>query len=110
MFAIIPGVARLLWTQKQDIGPSPRSNFGLAYDSVRKLTYLFGGSVDSTDTWSWDGRSWTEHHSAPPVVAAFGVTAPLASREGRLVLVGGSLGRGAYRDAWEWNGSAWRRS
>jgi hypothetical protein len=28
MFAIIPGVARLLWTQKQDIGPSPRSNSG----------------------------------------------------------------------------------
>ena len=60
MFAIIPGVARLLWTQKQDIGPSARSNFGLAYDSVRKLTYLFGGSVDSTDTWSWDGRYWTQ--------------------------------------------------
>jgi hypothetical protein len=59
MFAIIPGVARLLWTQKQDIGPSPRSNVGLAYDSVRKLAYLFGGSVDSTDTWSWDGRYWT---------------------------------------------------
>ena len=41
-------------------GSSSRSNFGLAYDSVRKLTYLFGGSVDSTDTWSWDSRYWTQ--------------------------------------------------
>ncbi|HEV7467858.1 MAG TPA: hypothetical protein VGP96_16290 [Candidatus Dormibacteraeota bacterium] len=88
----------------------------LAYDPGTNRTLLVESEFLDVDgrpaggTWSWDGRSWTEHHSAPPVVAAFGVTAPLASREGRLVLVGGSLGRGAYRDAWEWDGSAWRRS
>ena len=41
-------------------GSSSRSNFGLGYDSVRKLTYLFEGSVDSADTWSWDGRCWRQ--------------------------------------------------
>ncbi|MEA2671945.1 MAG: hypothetical protein QOG45_2165 [Chloroflexota bacterium] len=88
----------------------------LAYDPGTNRTLLVESEFLDVDgrpaggTWSWDGRSWTEHHSAPPVVAAFGITAPLATREGRLVLVGGSLGRGAYRDAWAWDGSAWRRS
>ena len=43
-------LARLLWTRRQDIGPSARSSFALAHDSVRKLTYLFGGGTASQDT------------------------------------------------------------
>jgi hypothetical protein len=88
----------------------------MAYDPGTNRTllveteFLDVGGRPAGGTWSWDGRSWTEHHTAPPVVAAFGVTAPLAALEGRLVLLGGSLGGGAYREAWGWDGSAWRRS
>jgi hypothetical protein len=88
----------------------------MAYDPGTNRTLLVESEFLDVEgrpaggTWTWDGRSWTEHHSAPPVVAAFGVTTPLAALEGRLVLVGGSLGRGAYREAWGWDGSAWRRS
>ncbi len=88
----------------------------MAYDPGTRRTLLVESEFLDVEgrpaggTWTWDGRSWSEHHSTPPVVAAFGVTTPLVARERRLVLVGGSLGRGAYREAWGWDGSAWRRS
>ena len=107
MFAIIPGVARLLWTQKQDIGPSPRSNFGLAYDSVRKLTHLFGGSVDSTDTWSWDGRYWTQVSRFGPTRRT-GHSMTFDTARSYTVLFGGEPVAGqALRDTWVFDGAEW---
>jgi len=47
--------------------PFPRSLSATAYDPLTGQTVMFGGlSNDGTlpDTWSWDGMSWTEHHSA----------------------------------------------
>ena len=32
------------WTERQDIGPGPRSGHGMAFDSVRATAVLFGGS------------------------------------------------------------------
>ena len=32
------------WTQKQDIGPSPRALFSMAYNSSSKKVILFGGA------------------------------------------------------------------
>jgi len=34
---------RLLWTQKEDIGPVPRAGASLAYDAARKCCVLVGG-------------------------------------------------------------------
>ena len=60
-------------------------------------------------TWTWDGATWTEHHSVPAVVSAFGVAEPVIAAERPLVLLGGSQDAGAYRDAWTWDGVTWRR-
>jgi hypothetical protein len=35
--------ARMLWSQRQDIGPSPRVGHAITYDSIRERTTLFGG-------------------------------------------------------------------
>jgi hypothetical protein len=86
----------------------------LAYDPATRATLLVEAEFEGADghpaggTWSWDGVTWTEHHAAPPVVGAVDVTDPVATTEGRLVLVGGPLGPDAYREAWAWDGSAWR--
>ena len=43
--------------------PSVRTAGGMAYDTTRKRTVLFGGcdSVNFYDeTWEWDGKSWTQ--------------------------------------------------
>jgi len=42
------------------------------------------------------------------VVSAFGVTQPVAAADGGLVVLGGAAGAG-YRQAWAWDGTAWRR-
>jgi hypothetical protein len=42
------------WTQRQDIGPAPRAGHGMAYDSARQRTVLFGGMAANGslgDTW-----------------------------------------------------------
>jgi|tagenome__1003787_1003787.scaffolds.fasta_scaffold20910823_1 N-acetylneuraminic acid mutarotase len=81
--------------------------FGLAYDPVRKLTYLFGGSSDSADTWAWDGQFWVQ-------VAPFGP----AKRVGHsmtfdtarkcAVLFGGTGPAGqALQDTWLFDGAEW---
>jgi hypothetical protein len=44
-----------LWSQRQDMGPSPRYLHGLAYDRHRERSVLFGGVNDKGenlgDTW-----------------------------------------------------------
>ena len=60
-------MARYLWTQKEDIGPSARFGHAMTYDSVRSRTVLFGGTLftgdqggDINDTWEWNGEFWTQ--------------------------------------------------
>src|SRR5215472_5233976 len=60
-------MSRFLWTQKEDIGPSARSDHAMTYDSVRSRTILFRGNspmgnviVQGNDTWEWDGEFWTQ--------------------------------------------------
>jgi hypothetical protein len=107
-------LARFLWTQKQDIGPSPRSYSALAYDSVRDVTYLFGGeniSPRSTDpyadTWAWDGRFWTQ-------VARFGPSArsrhtmTFDTARGNSVAFGGNSALPeTLGDTWVFDGNDW---
>jgi len=41
-------MSHLLWTQKQDVGPSARTSSAMAFDSTKNRTLLFGGTVGST--------------------------------------------------------------
>jgi hypothetical protein len=88
----------------------------LAYDPTTRRTLLVEVEFQGVDgaqaggTWAWDGETWAEHHSVPAVVAAFGVTEPVVAAGRPLTLLGGPQDSGAYRDAWAWDGGAWRRS
>src|SRR6185436_14544713 len=99
-------MARFLWTQKQDIGPSARSQFALAYDPVRELTYLIGGNGSATsDTWAWDGRYWTQVSRLGPQKRAGHAMAFDAARR-NIVLFGGETSPGqAARDTWAFDGA-----
>src|ERR1043165_4376506 len=59
-------------------GPGARYGAGMAYDSARHVTVLFGGGVSgfSNQTWEWNGVSWTQ---AQPLVS------PPATGEGSLL-------------------------
>jgi hypothetical protein len=100
---------RWLWTQKQDVGPSPRMRPEMVYDAARKRVVLFGGSNllgNLNDTWEWDGRAWAEvADTGPSGRTSFGMVYDDARQ--RIVLFGGSSGSGSLGDTWEWDGEDW---
>ncbi|MDQ1446296.1 MAG: hypothetical protein QOI20_2760 [Acidimicrobiaceae bacterium] len=87
--------------------PDPRSAAALAFDSVRGTAVLFGGMPGDTgaglsDTWTFDGSSWTKRapaHTPPggPATAAFD-----AVRANVVALVGNG-------ETWTWNGNDWAK-
>jgi hypothetical protein len=110
-------MGRLLWTQKQDIGPSARQSFDMTYDAGRRRTILFGGASGGPrgDTWEWDGEDWVQTADIGPSPRVGHAVAYDAQR-GRLVLFGGSLLSGGAEmnnpqafvsDTWEWDGEDW---
>lgn len=48
--------------------PAPRSGFGLAFDEARGVTVMFGGlfSGEVSDTWEYDGTTWTQRSTGGP--------------------------------------------
>lgn len=97
-------MTRFLWSQREDIGPSPRYVAAVCYDSDRRQVLLYGGegtgSIACHDTWAWDGNTWVQlADTGPPLASGGRCMAYFASRQ-RAVLVAGS-------DTWEWDGTLW---
>jgi len=103
-------MTKVLWVQKQDIGPRPRAGHAMAFDVARQRVTLFGGdSLAGTllgDTWVWDGESWTQVQDIGPSARAFHAAAYDSARA-RVVLFGGRTGAGLVADTWEWDGDDW---
>ena len=104
-------MAKVLWTQKQDIGPRARIGHAMTYDVTRRRVVLFGGDSLSNalfgDTWEWDGDSWTQVQDIGPSARAFHALAFDAARR-RTVLFGGRNQDGLLLgDTWEWDGENW---
>src|SRR5918998_1290718 len=104
---------RWLWTQKEDIGPSPREGHRMAYDAARQRVVLFGGrgkAGSTNDTWGWDGGAWTQVADTGPGPRFDCGLAYDDSRQ-RVVLFGGlEFGPGVttfFSDTWEWDGTEW---
>lgn len=103
-------MARYLWTQREDIGPSPRVGHAMTYDSTRSQAILFGGDALAgaflNDTWEWNGQYWTQ-------IADIG---PKPRRDHAIcfdtvrnvvLLFGGASGQAPFGDTWSWNGQDW---
>jgi hypothetical protein len=103
-------MAKVLWTQKQDIGPRARIGHAMTYDVTRRRVVLFGGDSLSNalfgDTWEWDGDSWTQVEDIGPSARVFHAMAFDATRS-RTVLFGGRDQGGLLGDTWEWVGENW---
>ena len=103
-------MAQLLWTQKQDVGPSARSDVAMVFDAVRGRVLLFGGAGSTpmlfNDTWEWDGENWTQYEDIGPAPRSRHGMAYDSKRQ-RTVLFGGSAGNANLNDTWEWDGDNW---
>jgi uncharacterized protein (TIGR03437 family) len=100
------------WTQSQPAqSPTPRSNTGMAYDSVHGQTVVFGGEgvggVRLGDTWLWDGSNWTQFQQIGPPAREYHAMA-FDSQHGQAVMFGGEGVNGdLLNDTWLWDGTSW---
>jgi hypothetical protein len=101
-------MARLLWQQRQDIGPAARAYAGMAYEASSTRTLLFGGWTDTGepffgDTWAWDGEEWVQLTDTGPSARVTNLAYDSARN---VVVLFGGLG-GDSLDTWEWDGEGW---
>ena len=105
------------WSQQEVSGPPARGDASMAYDAARGVTVLFGGSGHCggssycSDTWTWDGRQWSQQEVSGPPARAYASMAYDAAR-GVTVLFGGIgcsvyCGDSTFSDTWTWDGSQW---
>ncbi len=105
----------LIWSTLSPPVNPPALAFACAvYDSDSKTVVLFGGvkpdGALSSDTWVWNGSTWTDYPGsevqAPPAreMAAMAFDAKLH----QLILFGGKgAGGQLLGDTWAWNGASW---
>jgi len=84
---------------------------GMAYDSKRHRTILFGGEDEKShfyaDTWAWDGKQWTRLATKGPEARIQFVMGYDPVRD-RVVLFGGvSSPPRLLGDLWEFDGTTW---
>ena len=91
------------------MSPPIRVSHALAYDPVRNVTVLFGGTgtVDLSDVWELGASGWTQ---AVPTG-----TGPVARQQhamafdrGEVLVIGGQSAALDRKDVWSWNGTRWR--
>jgi len=111
------------WTlQHPAVSPPPLQDASMAYDAAHGVVVLFGGQSVAPgaspsvldETWTWDGSTWQQQHPvASPSARVFASMADDVPR-GRVILFGGSSGRGqsfdgGLQDTWTWDGATWTR-
>jgi hypothetical protein len=95
-------------------GLGARNSAGMVYDSLRRQTILFGGGSGanpiSSDTWVFDGTSWSQLQTAGgPPAPRFGPGMAYDPVAARVVLMGGVGGSPLVPlgDSWELSGIQW---
>lgn len=93
-------------------GPAARELGGVAYDAARDVLVLYGGRTNNgtrclSDTWEWDGQTWTEFTGTSPAVCSHFMM-EYAAGLGRVVVFGGADDAlGTHAGMWAWDGAAW---
>jgi hypothetical protein len=94
--------------------PGARWGAAMAYDAAHGQMVLFGGANQYgtfSDTWTWDGTSWTlQGPSNSPPAREWSAMAYDAAA-GELILFGGTgpsaPSPGYFDDTWAWDGTTW---
>jgi hypothetical protein len=89
------------------VPPSAREGAGVAFDEARGVLVVFGGNGNPTlnDTWTWDGRYWTQQHPATSPSPRHDAAMAYDAAHRTVVLFGGTT----PSDTWNWNGSNWQQ-
>src|SRR4029077_10949275 len=95
------------WKQASVTGPSPRFAATMAYDSSQHVAVLFGGDA-SGETWTWDGKSWTQQHPATSPPPRQDASMVYDAGHQVVVLFGGQRAQ-QLNDTWVWDGVNWKQ-
>jgi hypothetical protein len=103
------------WTQMHPaISPPARQMASMAYDGARHRVVLLGGMSNAapdkgrlTDTWTWDGKTWTQMHPANQPTA---LAMPLAYDPTSHMVIGLYIqpDQTGTPHTYGWNGSDWQ--
>jgi N-acetylneuraminic acid mutarotase len=96
-------------TSGSDASAPPDSGIGGSVVLFGGNDFTDGGSGDLDDTWTWDGRNWTQHDVTGPSARD---SAAMARANNAIVLFGGEGYNGACQqgcddDTWTWDGASW---
>src|SRR5688572_14048139 len=103
-----PASAQVTWTRSSMF--EGRWGHAMAHDSVRGRVVLFGGhdgSGELSETWEWDGSTWSQRSPATIPAARHRHAMSYDAARGRAVLFGGMSGTAPLSDTWEWDGTNW---
>jgi hypothetical protein len=104
------------WRQLDVEGPPARSAAMAAYDPVRQVAVLFGGSGPEgagqglyfQDTWTWDGARWQLQHPTHMPNPRMRAGMAFDERNGLTVMFGGEGENAAtFTDTWTWDSVDW---
>jgi hypothetical protein len=104
------------WTKLNPITKPPaRSDHSAAYDTLRSRLVIFGGNGTQantgipqalSDTWEWNGVTWTSGPlTGPSARAGHGMAYHAAAA--KVVLFGGGSSNGLAADTWTYDGVTW---
>jgi len=103
------------WKQVRTANRPVETGFGpgMAYDSCRKKTVLFGGRSRMSDslpsTWEYDGKDWVNVQPRGRPEARTLTAMVFDTQRCRAVLFGGMQPNVVgYQDTWEYDGQTWR--
>lgn len=98
---------------------SPTGRFGaqLVYDQARGIAVLYGGLTSNisipppaSDTWEWDGTTWTQRTNVGNAGARYRYGASYDLGRGKVVMFGGATSQlliPPSNQTWEYDGTAW---
>ncbi len=126
-FMVVALALGLVFSRLSALRPAYRNDgapslFGMmiAADPARRQIVLFGGGTDlsnpTSDTWTWDGSSWTRRHlsTRPPARSYFSMAYDAARQEvvifGGMTAVNGPSAPSNLNDTWLWNGRTWKEA
>lgn len=99
----------LLWSLRQpSSSPGGRAWHAMAYDGARQNVVMFGGyhGGEPTDTWTWDGTTWTNQPQATLPGRRWHAMAYDAARQ-RVVMYGGQSAGNYPTQTFLWDGTQW---
>ncbi len=105
------------WTLlNSNTSPPARNHATMAYDASTRQVVLFGGDLGYgspvSDTWVWNGTSWSEAHPTASPSARESAVMAYDAAANQVVLFGGASnvsGAGLLSDTWIWNGHNWHQ-